>query len=248
MRRACWIAGHISHLAEFMVVRFKCPNGHVLSAPEALVGRPGKCPQCQSAFVVPAAPESQEPDGRPGSGVTVGDMPGNGLTTGSGPIPGSGPIKEVGGSGTRATNAGETFVFLCPNGHRLNGPPSLKGKPGKCPHCHATFLIPTDDETITEEAEYEGEPEPPFPQDVHPLGHIVARLWHHKGEHGEIELFLPEGEILSPEHYSAMLSQRDYGVFATREGEAYQFTVIPWTTVRRVSVHRVEELPPDLFD
>lgn len=242
MRRACWIASrHISHLAQFMVVRFKCPNGHILSAPEALVGKPGKCPQCQSAFVVPvpAPTEGQESNGRPGSGVTAG-------SSDLGLAQGSGPIKE--GSGTSAKNAGEVFVFLCPNGHRLNGPPSLKGKPGKCPHCQATFLIPTDDETISEEAEYHGEPEPPFPQDVHPLGHIVARLWYHKGDHGEIELFLPEGEILSPEHYSAMLSQRDYGVFANREGEGYQFTVIPWTAVRRVSVHRVEELPPDLFD
>lgn len=227
-----------------MVVRFKCPNGHVLSAPETLVGRPGKCPQCESAFVVPAAAENpQDADGRPGSGVAAG-------SSDLGLAPGSGPINVASGSGTKATHQRDVFVFLCPNGHRLNGPPSLKGKPGKCPHCHATFIIPTDDETISEEAEYEGlsETEPPFPQDVHPLGHIVARLWHHKGEHGEIELFLPEGEILSPEHYSATLSQRDYGVFANREGEAYQFTVIPWTTVRRVSVHRVEELPPELFE
>lgn len=38
------------------------------------------------------------------------------------------------------------FMFLCPNGHKLNGPVSLKGKPGQCPHCGAKFRIPADDD------------------------------------------------------------------------------------------------------
>jgi DNA-directed RNA polymerase subunit RPC12/RpoP len=40
----------------------------------------------------------------------------------------------------------EMIVFLCPNGHRLNGPRSLEGKPGKCPHCGVKFLVPTHDD------------------------------------------------------------------------------------------------------
>ena len=39
------------------------------------------------------------------------------------------------------------IVFLCPNGHKLNGPSSLKGKPGQCPHCGSKFVIPEDDPT-----------------------------------------------------------------------------------------------------
>jgi len=38
------------------------------------------------------------------------------------------------------------FVFLCPNNHKLNGPVSLRGKPGQCPHCGAKFRIPQADE------------------------------------------------------------------------------------------------------
>ena len=40
----------------------------------------------------------------------------------------------------------ETIVFLCPNGHRLNGPAHLQGKPGQCPHCGEKFHIPDFEE------------------------------------------------------------------------------------------------------
>jgi hypothetical protein len=42
--------------------------------------------------------------------------------------------------------AADLIVFLCPNGHRLNGPARLKGKAGQCPHCGAKFRIPDDDD------------------------------------------------------------------------------------------------------
>ena len=40
----------------------------------------------------------------------------------------------------------DTIVFLCPNGHKLNGPSSLQGKPGQCPHCNTRFVIPDYDD------------------------------------------------------------------------------------------------------
>lgn len=51
------------------------------------------------------------------------------------------------------------FVFLCPNNHKLNGPLSLKGKPGQCPHCGAKFRIPDDVEETAAEAGAEAEDE-----------------------------------------------------------------------------------------
>lgn len=47
----------------------------------------------------------------------------------------------------------DQIVFLCPNGHKLNGPSSLQGKPGSCPHCNARFVIPDFDDL--EEETYE---------------------------------------------------------------------------------------------
>lgn len=44
----------------------------------------------------------------------------------------------------------DTIVFLCPNGHKLNGPSSLQGKPGQCPHCNTRFVIPEFDDVDEE--------------------------------------------------------------------------------------------------
>lgn len=43
------------------------------------------------------------------------------------------------------------IVFLCPNGHKLNGPSHLQGKPGKCPHCGVKFVIPNYEDDDEEE-------------------------------------------------------------------------------------------------
>jgi hypothetical protein len=36
----------------------------------------------------------------------------------------------------------DSIVFLCPNGHKLNGPSRLAGRLGQCPHCGMRFQIP----------------------------------------------------------------------------------------------------------
>jgi hypothetical protein len=244
------------------VVKFLCPNGHQLNAPVDLVGKRGKCPKCGTAFVVPAPADDEPEPATSGSGKQLvesasgGSAPRLDIKMGSG-------ISAAGGS-----KPNDIFVFLCPNGHKLNGPPSLKGKLGQCPHCGAKFRIPEDEpEEVVEGAELVDEPpsdtdpveeipadqleieepEPPFEEGVHPLAHIMGRLWLHKGAEGEIEILLPEGEIMQPEHFSPSLSVSEYGVFATREGRGYSFSVIPWANVRRVNVHKVDELPPGAF-
>ena len=135
-----------------MVIKFLCPNGHQLNAPENMAGKKGKCPKCQSAFVVPTMEEvaAAEAESAPQSDQSNSEASEQESPT----IPAAGSGKGLPGS--------DLFVFLCPNGHRLNGPPSLKGKPGQCPHCGARFRIPTDDEEEPpeEEIEPQGEERP----------------------------------------------------------------------------------------
>lgn len=261
------------------MIKFLCPNGHPLSAPENLAGKPGKCPKCNSPFVVPKPEEVQA------AAATAAATPsGEAATSTSAPvIPAAAASTETPamGSGT-GLPAGEVFVFLCPNGHKLNGPPSMKGKAGKCPHCGARFMIPTDDELDSAEEEVptgeadeeeeeipegqpaeegvdfnrlfggeEGEPEEPIappPPGASGLGYIVGRLWERRTDDTELEVFLAEGEIVAPDFYSEVLSSSDYGVFATQEGDgSFAVTVIPWTSVRRIGMRRLGELPGQLF-
>jgi hypothetical protein len=79
------------------------------------------------------------------------------------------PSNGPGGSGTISTTSSaagaipqpiastgdELIVFLCPNGHKLNGPARLAGKTGQCPHCGARFEIPFPEE-VERSDEYDG--------------------------------------------------------------------------------------------
>ncbi len=300
------------------MIKFLCPNGHQLTAPDHLAGKGGKCPKCSTAFVVPTleevagasepapeAPASSPPSPNeadrlpPGNLPPLDPMPDTTQASGAGKLDGSksdiGKSKsDIGNSGVvsgskigteSSTGAGKpgVFVFLCPNGHKLNGPASLKGKPGQCPHCGARFVIPEDDvpeediptgeveeeevpagepvedevpiepelaeEEVVEAVVEELEPDPePIPPGVHALGYIVGRLWDHKNETTELEIFLQEGEIISPDHYAEILSTGEYGVFAHKDGdEEYSLSVIPWTAVRRVDLRKVTKLAHGTF-
>lgn len=111
-----------------MVVKFTCPKGHPLSCDDERAGQSGKCPKCGDVFVVPSDKKAAE-GGASGSSKTRADA-----QTGKNQTKDS----AVGGA-----PASDMIVFLCPNGHKLNGPASLQGRAGQCPHCDAKFQIPT---------------------------------------------------------------------------------------------------------
>jgi hypothetical protein len=240
------------------MIKFLCPNGHPLSAPEHLAGKAGKCPKCDTPFVVPTPEDAENAVADDLAAASSGHM-----------------VTPAMGSGKGRAGTGDSFMFLCPNGHKLNGPLSLKGKVGQCPHCAARFRIPTDEEIAAANAQegaadelglaeeigegqqidfnrlFGGESPgagqaPTLPSGGAGLGHIFGRLWRERTDATELELFLNEGEILVPDHFSQSLSRSDYGVFAVQEGDgSYAITVIPWNSVRRVSLRRMDKLPGD---
>jgi hypothetical protein len=259
-------------------IKFACPNGHPLSCPREMIGKPGKCPKCEAKFVVPDVPEEEAAEGIKSDSSKE---KGNGTPTPPAPNP-------------------DIIVFLCPNGHKLNGPSNLAGKAGKCPHCGAKFVIPRADEMPEEEEESEeepaevvrsqrmsdsavvdprdmeqleeveefpaGEPEgveelapedlldqeevlPPPPPGSHPLGNIFARLWRFKTQERDVQLHLQGGEILSPAMYCRDLSYKEFGVFAVSNDDGtFTVTTIPWHLVTRIAFRQISELPPSLFE
>jgi hypothetical protein len=285
------------------MIKFLCPNGHQLSAPENLAGKAGKCPKCGTAFLVPqpeaaadegerSPPGNLSPDSTPPGSAAAATSPAATTDSAAADAAASGDSQARAtpamGSGKGKAVTGEIFVFLCPNGHKLNGPPSMKGKPGQCPHFGAKFRIPADDdlelpdeeEVPTGESEDDdiprGEPDDGFdfsllagggqeededvveayveeqvappPPGPSGLGYIVGRLWEQRTEGSELEIFLNEGEIVAPDAFSEILSSSDYGVFAIQEGDgSFAVSVIPWSAVRRVSVRKLDDLPPQLF-
>jgi hypothetical protein len=180
------------------MIKFQCPQGHPLSAPENLTGKAGKCPKCGTPFIIPSAevaeaalakesPTASTPaetaPAPEGAAAPLGDAAGSA----SGSSPANNPVAMGSGKG----RSEDVFVFLCPNGHRLNGPPSLKGKPGRCPHCGATFRIPSDDDI--DEEPVDGEPADDEEEDI-PAGEMIREEFSFAGfgETDEVEEVEPE--------------------------------------------------------
>ena len=232
-----------------MVIRFVCPNGHELTASEERAGKPGKCPKCDTKFVVPAADDENSED------LAEPDL--DDLEV---------PDEHVGDPDDANP---DVIVFLCPNGHKLNGPSSLKGKPGKCPHCGSKFRIPDDDDEEADdevdaadealelpediddlpEIEPADEPLPPLAPGAHVLAQIIERLRQRLGGETELTIYLGEDEVLTVRYFAPRLSQLDYGVFATADSEGqYTITTIPWSRVTRIEIPGVESLPSGIFE
>lgn len=63
------------------------------------------------------------------------------LNSGASKITSNGSSKQLPGTNPAEPKPG-TIAFLCPNGHKLNGPEKLAGRLGQCPHCNTKFQIP----------------------------------------------------------------------------------------------------------
>lgn len=56
-----------------------------------------------------------------------------------------------------------SIAFLCPQGHSLNAPEELAGRPGQCPKCASRFVVPSLEEiaSVAMELPSGNAPEPP---------------------------------------------------------------------------------------
>lgn len=132
------------------MIKFQCPNGHSLSTTEDRAGTAAKCPKCQVPFVVPMTSTSGAASGNSGKAASESTKASESATA-SAAASQSGTSAAESQSGApqvaaKPTPGQDMIVFLCPNGHKLNGPARLKGKAGQCPHCGAKFRIPDDED------------------------------------------------------------------------------------------------------
>jgi hypothetical protein len=240
-----------------MPITFNCPQGHRLTCPDELAGKPGKCPKCGAVVRVP--PANAAVVAAPAPKPLADDEPASQL--------------EMAGEGVTASDlAGDQIIFLCPNGHRLHGLAGLAGRPGQCPHCGVRFLVPS--------AEEEEEQEPYIEEDSVSLGDIVIqvdttgkggssksgkaaagsnmavstvpmaallqKLWRFKAQGASVEIHLGDGKLLEPDQIS--LKDAQHALFATREASgAHTLTAVAWSSIERIIVRGLDQLPKEWF-
>lgn len=241
-----------------MVIKFLCPNGHNVHAPDEHAGRNAKCPQCGAKFQIPTPSKVER------------------LPAVEEPAPGD-PQPE--------SAAKEPEIeFLCPNGHRLHGPTSLQGRPGQCPECGSRFRIPSYSEDVSDEESVEqqigiggvdgmgstvnleeiasaaeaDEPgyqldipartvPPPVPLTVHPWAGLMAKLWKQHAPGSVVEVLLADGEALVPDRFSAA-NGASHALFAVKNSNGtYTVSAVTWDSISRVLVRGLKKLPDELF-
>ncbi|HET6884454.1 MAG TPA: hypothetical protein VFI31_30150 [Pirellulales bacterium] len=244
-----------------MPITFNCPQGHRLTCPDELAGKPGKCPKCGVALRVPSA------------GATATAAPG-----GDGHSPDDDPPSALYSAAEGATPSQlgiDQIIFLCPNGHRLHGAANLAGRPGQCPHCGVKFLVPGPDEEDEEPlhpAEGAGEALEEFviqidtsskggssktgrksspsatssPTLANPLAGILSQLLRYKSQGASIEVHLSDGKLIEPDQFS--LKDPQHVFLSSREANGtHTLTVVAWSSIERVVVRGLEQLPREWF-
>jgi DNA-directed RNA polymerase subunit RPC12/RpoP len=228
-----------------MPLEFLCPNGHRIVCPDDRAGRDAKCPKCGVLLRVPNVQGAI-------AARRAGDESTSDITE---------PDNYDSGDGPSAVGE-NNIVFLCPNGHRLNGPARLQGQAGQCPHCGARFLVPTlsemeavEEVDLTDISDDDQGPlrmvedTPPPTPSFHPLCKLVRKLWDEK-EHGAVvELHLDNGALLVPDWFDEKLSRQTHGLFATQAADGtVTMTAVAWDSISRVVVRNVEGLPDGMFE
>lgn len=248
-----------------MPITFNCPQGHRLTCPDALAGKPGKCPKCGVVVRVPSpAPTAAAPL----IGAEVADDE-------------AASALHSAADGVSQSDLGlDQIIFLCPNGHRLHGAASLAGRPGQCPHCGVKFLVPSPDDEEEEpfvEDEHAGEAldniviqidtsgkggsskggssktgrassasGSSLPASTHPLAAVLAQAWRLKTQGAVIEVHLGNGSVIAPDQFS--VKDGHCALFGLREADgSHTMTIVAWASIERVVVRGLEQLPRDWF-
>lgn len=248
-----------------MPIRIRCPNGHMLVCPDNLAGKAGKCPHCQAKFRIPLPEGAGAAGDSSPSNVSVSVEPAPApaaQATSTAPAPNA-PVLRAYDSDNDPAPAEDEIVFLCPEGHQLAGPASAAGQAEECPVCQSRFIVPSPDE----EPEHE-EPTTPEVQlaELLPvaeapagfslaggeagsrgLGVLFAALWPYRALGCPIELHLGEGRVLVPNGFAPESASLSHAVFTVAEPSGAQtLTVIAWSSIERVNVRNLYELPRGL--
>lgn len=239
-----------------MPITFNCPQGHRLTCPDELAGKPGKCPKCGAVVRVPPGNAAVV---AASASKTLADEPASRL--------------EMAEDGVTASDlAADQIIFLCPNGHRLHGSASLAGHPGQCPDCGVRFLVPNVEED--EEQEPYVEEDSVSLDDIViqidttgkggssksgkaaigsnmavstvPMAAMLQKLWRYKAQGASVEIHLGDGKLLEPDQIS--LKDAQHALFATREASgAHTLTAVAWSSIERIIVRGLDQLPKEWF-
>lgn len=205
------------------LIEFACPNGHQLSAPLSQAGKTGKCPHCQTRFIVPESEEVEE----------VSESEGNSfLDLGFGdPPPSLAPSLHA------VTPPKVAVPPAAPAGNDSKKPDiSRSSSQSNSPQA---FLFPglainSTGDAIDFGLEAVAESVPALMK-TDPMAQLFWQFWQRRNDNTIIELHTDDGRVFIPEEFFEDESRGEVGVFKVQSSNAHSVTIgIRWSTICRI--------------
>lgn len=205
-------------------IAFLCPNGHELTGPARLQGRPGQCPHCGEKFRIPVYDEADdeaveaEAVERPAVTRPVAVPPD------APDVPATRQAKEDIPVGTMVADSDAS------------------------PDAKDVVEFPADEAAQSAAAPSQVIADKPPPLFQHSLARAFFQLWSSRENENPVELKLRDGETIQPVDFSAELSQEGHGVFAVNDENGFTIVTVPWDEMVRVRFREMKQLPKGLFE
>ncbi|MGE0606931.1 MAG: hypothetical protein AB7O62_07550 [Pirellulales bacterium] len=257
-----------------MVIRFHCPNGHVLTSPDELAGKRGKCPDCGITLQIPGPDETATGEAAPTEPVPAQDDTIVFLCPNGHRLHGS---RKLEGKAGQCPHCGARFRVPSHDdppdddddapSQILDGESPLAGELavqdvppsgiGVDQQFNFNFQEPAGQSvTVTESGKDERgsavfniKLDSSVGSASHPLCDLFLRLWEERSRGAFVELHLSDGAVIVPERFSKDQSRRSHGLFAIKEPDGtHTLTVVAWESITRICVRRVAKLPKRMFD
>lgn len=215
-------------------IEFRCPNGHILSAPLEMQGKPGQCPECGAKYLTPSLDEDEDDEIVPPP-VPLGKVLPSGVAT---PPPGvspSAPPTSVGGTGDVFSlglmpESGKTAIRVSGKGELF----SFLGK-GNSRSSHSDDVPPIFSE---------------------PMARIFWMFWQRRDESSILTVHTDDGKVFHPNEFHMEEALPEVAVFTvTNPNGSDTIIAVRWSCITHISGKNLldkpvkpEELPETSVD
>lgn len=237
-----------------MPITFLCPKGHRLTCPDELAGKPGKCPKCGVVVRIPTATPPSGSDGEESRIETADDN----LTTNDLAAdqiiflcPNGhrlhGPASLSGRPG-QCPHCGVRFLVPSPDDEEEEeqSEPFIEQENGSLPLNDLVIQIDTSKGGSSKSSKSGFTSSSSVSTTANPTAALLTQLWRFKAQGASIEIHLGEGKLLEPDQFST--KNASHALFASEEpGGTHTVTAVAWTSIERIVVRGLEQLPKEWF-
>jgi hypothetical protein len=240
-----------------MPITFLCPKGHRLTCPDELGGKPGKCPKCGVVVRIPTAtPPEAAPDGdadesrieSAGDNLTSDDLPPDQIIF---LCPNGhrlhGPSSLSGRPG-QCPHCGVKFLVPSPDEEEEEQSEEfVEQEPENLPLNDIVIQIDTSSKGGSSKSSKSGLTSSSSVSALaNPTAALLSQLWRYKAQGASVEVHLGDGKLLEPDRFST--KDVNHAIFVAEEANgSFTLTAVAWTSIQRIVVRGLEELPKDWF-